>query len=525
MNPQNVSGEKVAIVGGGPGGLVAAKYLTELGYKPTIFEQSDGIGGQWNCRAAHSGVWPSMRANSSRVMTGFSDFHYAPGVATFPSEQQVCGYLERYAAHFGLTPHIRLGTRIETLERDLSGAGWLLRSVGRDTARVVENFPRVIVASGRYNKPSFPSVPGLASFSGSGGVTHTFDYKGPDPYRGRRVLVAGGSVSALEVASSLAMGGDTCVFSSVRRQRYVLPSLLAGVPIGHAAFTRFAALSGESLPREVAAAGLKEFVLHAAGSPEQFGALKPDDDIRAAGVTQCQHFLPLVAEGHIQPKPWIREIEGQTVRFCDGTEETVDALIFGTGYQLHLPFLSEDIRRALNLDARHMDLHQFTFHPDLDGLAFLGLYELSGPNFPVLELQARWIAYAWCGVQPMPSREQMEAGLAAYRERRDLPQQQGMHILALLFARAAGVEPELFQWPHLARALLYGPLTPVSFRLSGPESLSDAAERFAGDAREFGAVPSPQFTEKQQVQLRALAAARNDPDLDKVVDLVNPLVH
>jgi hypothetical protein len=28
------------------------------------------------------------------------------------------------------------------------------------------------------------------------------------------------------------------------------------------------------------------------------------------------------------------------------------------------------------------------FHPDLKGLAFLGLFDLVGPFFPVLELQA-----------------------------------------------------------------------------------------------------------------------------------------
>jgi dimethylaniline monooxygenase (N-oxide forming) len=124
------------------------------------------------------------------------------------------------------------------------------------------------------------------------------------------------------------------------------------------------------------------------------------------------------------------------VRFIDGSAEQVDAIIFGTGYDLHLPFLSADLRRTLCVDAQHIDLYKFTFHPDLAGLAFLGLYDLIGPYFPVVELQARWIAYVWSGIRPVPSREEMDAGLTAYQGRRGTPQQFIMHALALQFARS-----------------------------------------------------------------------------------------
>ena len=39
---------RVAIIGSGPGGLVAARYLKQHGFKPVVFEQDDEIGGQWN---------------------------------------------------------------------------------------------------------------------------------------------------------------------------------------------------------------------------------------------------------------------------------------------------------------------------------------------------------------------------------------------------------------------------------------------------------------------------------------------
>ena len=37
--------EKIAIIGGGPAGLSCAYYLAEKGYRPTVFEKEDRVGG------------------------------------------------------------------------------------------------------------------------------------------------------------------------------------------------------------------------------------------------------------------------------------------------------------------------------------------------------------------------------------------------------------------------------------------------------------------------------------------------
>ena len=73
-----------------------------------------------------------------------------------------------------------------------------------------------------------------------------------------------------------------------------------------------------------------------------------------------------------------------------------------------------------------------------------------------------------------------------------------MNLIALEFARAAGVEPNVEAWPELRRALLFGPLAPSCFRLEGPDALPDAAERLARDAAAFGAIVSPELTEREQ---------------------------
>jgi dimethylaniline monooxygenase (N-oxide forming) len=509
---------RVAIIGGGPGGLVAARYLKHHGFEPVIFEQGDQIGGQWNVRSPHSGVWPSMVTNTSRFLTCFSDLAPEPGGPIFPSNHEMLAYLKRYAQRFDIDSNIRYGTHVQSLERNPNGNGWVIRSNAAQARS--ELFQYVVVASGRFNKPLIPSLPGLDSFCGQGGVLHSFQYKDPEGFRGKRILVVGCAISALEIASDLAMLGASRVVSTFRRQRYVMQKLVAGVPSDALTLTRFAALNAEVTPRELVCEKAQDWILRTFGSPEQFGALTPAGNFLSVGRALSQHFLPLVAEGRIAVKPWIREIQGRKVRFEDTSSEEFDAIILGTGFELSIPFLSPAVAQILDLDAHHADLYKFTFHPDLAGLAFLGLWEQTGPYFPPLELQARWITYIWRGITPPPTRDQMNAGIAMYREARGKSQLQAMHLLAVLFAREANVEPDLKEWPQLARALLFGPLSAISFRLSGPDCLPDAGERITAEARVVGTIVSSTFSSEEVAQLHALAAVRKDPNFSEFVDRI-----
>src|SRR5258708_37547527 len=105
----------------------------------------------------------------------------------------------------------------------------------------------------------------------------------------------------------------------------------------------------------------------------------------------------------------------------------------------------------------------------------------------------------------------MNAAIAAYREARGESQLQAMHRMALLFAREAGVEPDLKAWPQLAPALLFGPLSAISFRLSGPDHLHDIEAQVAAEARAVGTAVGSTFSSEQVLQLQDLAAARKDP--------------
>jgi thioredoxin reductase len=509
---------RVAVVGAGPAGLVGARFLKARGFEPVLFDRGRHVGGQWDQTAAASGIWPDMRANTSRTLTRFSDLDHPAGTAAFPHNHQIRAYLEAYAARFGLLSAIRFGTTVEQIVRDPAG-GYTLTTTDAAGTESDSTFARVVVASGRYNSPSAPAIDRLETFSGRGGVTHTFNYKAARRLLGARVLVAGGSISALEIASELAKLGALKVAIAMRRQRYVVPKLIAGVPADNIGFTRFGALAGEAFAPDAIAAALKAFLIGAGGNPALFGAPAPADDVFEARITLCQDYVPLLAEGRLEPRPWIERVEGQTVWFEDGTSADFDALIMGTGFKLSLPFLAPGLRDILEVDDAHINLADFTFHPDLDGLAFLGLYPLIGPYFPVLELQARYLAYSWSGAISRATRAQLIAGVEACRQGRGGPQGRLMDAMAIRFARLAGIEPQPAQTPSIARALMFGPLTATSFRLQGQDALVGAAEVVAREAACFGAISEPSFTRSERDQLAMLADARQDAGLARLVAL------
>ena len=479
-----MSPDDVAIIGAGPGGIACARYLKAHGLRPLLIESHDSAGGQWNAANRNSGVWPQMRTNTFLEATRFSDAPYGPNISMFPRNTEVLAYLQDYAAAHGLLADARFNTELTHLQRTDSGYRLILRT-GDDED--VFDVPRVIVATGRYNKPNIPPIPGLKSFSGELGVKHAFHYKNPDAYHGKHVVVGGGAISALEIASDLAMLGAASVHMSQRRQRYVVPKMFAGVPIEYFAFTYGGAEHANRNDPEAELA----FLLKYGGDPARYGAPAPHPDVAKAGATGSQHYLNLVAEDRLTPVPWFEHIDGRKVTFADGREVNADAIIIGTGFDLNLPFLSDEISAIVQNNAKGLQLADFTFHPDLPNLAFVGLWAQQG-SYPVpIEQQARYVAYTWAGVIPPRSDAEMRAALAACAAEGHHSGYQYQNEMALRFARLCGTDPAAIGDPGLVAKIRASATTGLIYRLTGPDALPDGVATFQAQYEKYGPPDAP----------------------------------
>jgi dimethylaniline monooxygenase (N-oxide forming) len=422
----------------------------EAGFDVTVFEASDDLGGQWYTTAAHSGVWPGMRTNTSRAMTAFSDFRAPETHELHPFAEQIHDYLRAYAAAFDVTGRIRFGAAATAVH-----PGWTVNG---------EPFDAVVMASGRFRAPVFPR--GLDGFTGE--VLHSFDYRGAEHFRERRVLVYGNGVSGHEIASDIATVSP--VISSYRKPRYVLQKVVAGVSSDWQWYTQIAALRRAAMPPADYGRMLRGRVVRVASHPADFGAPAPDDSILVAGHSLCQDYLAQVRAGDIACRPAIATVSGREVTFTDGSQETVDAIVCATGYRLDIPHLSD---RAWAIVGPDLRLHHRTLHPDLPGLGVIGQFAAQGPYFPLLELQARWIVGVWSGEMPAPPEHSLRESVAVAP-----PAIDSHNVLAVTLAEAAGVAPDVRARADLAEPLLFGPMLPPRYRLDGPGATPDAAARF-----------------------------------------------
>jgi cation diffusion facilitator CzcD-associated flavoprotein CzcO len=435
---------RVAVVGAGPSGLVAAKHALEAGFDTTVFEASDDLGGQWYSAAPHSAIWPGMHTNTSRAMTAFSDFPAPAEHPLHPAAEQIHAYLRAYADRFGVSDRIRFGARVEQVT-----PGWAVDG---------ERFDAVIVASGRFGRPHMP--PGLEGFDGE--LLHAFGYPGAEPFRGRAALVYGNGISGCEIASDLArVTRVTCAF---RKPRYVIQKNVGGVSSDWQWYTAFGALERQHLSREELSRVLRDRVLRVAGDPADYGAPAPDPDPLTAGLALCQDFLADVQAGRIVCRPAMAAVEGRDVTFTDGSRERVDAIVCATGYDPAIPYLDERLWRAT---------YQRTLHPDAPGLGLVGQFFAQGPYFPLLELQARWVVAIWSGDVAPPDPETMRAALMP------APPLDAHNAFATTIAQELGVAPDLLARPQLTEALLFGPMLPPRYRFDGPGAQPEAPRRFA----------------------------------------------
>ena len=126
-----------------------------------------------------------------------------------------------------------------------------------------------------------------------------------------------------------------------------------------------------------------------------------------------QDLLPLVGSGRITVRPDVAGVDGDVVRFVDGSAAVFDVVVAATGYTISFPFLGPE---TLEVVDNEVGLYRNVVHPDHPGLYFVGLIQPLGAIMPLAEAQARWVSSLLAGA-PLPSRSEMSASID--RERRE----------------------------------------------------------------------------------------------------------
>jgi Flavin-binding monooxygenase-like len=369
--------DRHCIIGAGASGLAAAKTFLERGIAFDCLEREQDIGGLWNIATASGIVYETTHLVSCISSTGFDDLPMLDeDYPEYPNHARVLGYFRDYIAKFGLMPHIELGKAVTRLSP--SGDGdWQVSVAGEAEPR---RYRGVVIASGHHDVPRLPTYPG--SFAGE--IIHSRRYKSPLQVRDKRVLVVGCGNSAADVVSD-AVHGRSHVFLSLRRGYWFVPKFVLGFPTGDV--LSYAELL--PLPRR-----LKRWLFQASlwllqGPPSRYRLPQPDHAIDQAHPTMTDEIPRLVAHGSLTVKPEIAGYDGPRVLFKDGSAETVDLIVFATGYQPVLPFIAADV--AFAADGRSRFVHS-VFHPDYANLFAVGLVQANGSMWRLADYQAQLIA-------------------------------------------------------------------------------------------------------------------------------------
>lgn len=369
----------IAIIGAGPSGLAAARNLDRQDVDWIGFELSDGVGGLWNIDAPRSTVYESAHLISSRTTTEFAEFPMRDDVADYPSHRELKRYFDDFADHFGLRDRFRFGTEVIGVEPAPDDT-WDVTVRSAEGERT-ERFGGVVLANGTLSEPNVPVLEG--DFAGE--VIHTSAYKSGRQLTGRRVLIVGAGNSGCDIAVD-AVHHAASVDLSVRRGYHFVPKYVFGKPAD-------TLNQGRPLPARIKQAVDRRVLRLFTGDPVRLGFPEPDHKIYESHPVVNSLILHHLGHGDLRVRADVERLDGQTVRFRDGTADDYDLVVLATGYRLHYPFIDP---AHLQWSGAAPDLYLNIFTARHPTLFVLGMLEASGigwqGRYEQADLVARYVA-------------------------------------------------------------------------------------------------------------------------------------
>jgi putative flavoprotein involved in K+ transport len=277
----------VLVIGGGQAGLAMGHQLNRRGRPFEIVDAGPEIGHVWRSR------WDSLRLFTSGRYDSLPGLPFPAASDTYPGKDDVAGYLQAYAAQFGLA--VRLDTTVTSLTRT---DGMYVAKAGQKAIEARQ----VVLATGPFQVPFTPPV--SAQLDADVHQIHSSDYRCPDNLPLGRALVVGAANSGCQIA--LELSATRSVDLSVGRRIPTIPQR----PLGRDVWSWATAIR---LDRVTADSWLGR-------------RLSKRDQIIGAGPRR------LARRHGIRLRPRVSEASDRVVTFADGGTCEYDTVVWATGF-------------------------------------------------------------------------------------------------------------------------------------------------------------------------------------------------
>jgi putative flavoprotein involved in K+ transport len=361
----------IAVVGGGSAGLATAALLKERRLDAVVLEAGPEPGSAWR------GRYDRLRLHTPRLLSGLPGFRIPRRYGRWVARDDLIEYLQAYVDVHGL--EVRPNTRVTRIDRD--GDGWRLETDG-DPIRA----GAVIVATGYNGSPFVPSWAGRETFSGE--LIHSSEYRSPQPYRGRDVLVVGAGNSGAEIAHDVADGGARRSRLSVRTPPQIVRRSTAGIP------AQLLGMAIRKMPPDWVDPFTKWQRKVAIPDLSARGLPRPEHGVRTAFLTTGTTpildvgIVDAVKKGRVEVVAAVEAFERADVLLADGSRIRPDAVIAATGFRAGLDQL---VGHLDVLGPRGLPL-KTDGEPVLPGLWFVGFTPTLGGQLREGSIAARKVA-------------------------------------------------------------------------------------------------------------------------------------
>jgi len=357
-----------ALIGAGPTGLSAARNLSRRGIPFVGFEIHSDVGGLWDINSSKSTMYESAHLISSKTTTAYDEFPMRDEVADFPSHWEMNAYFKDYAHTFDLRRNYRFGTEVvaaEPEDPESDNSPWKVTIKNEDGEEETGRYAGIVIANGILSEPSIPVFEGQDDFGGE--ILHTAEYKRPDIFRDKKVLIVGCGNSGCDIAVD-AVHYAKSIEMSLRSGYWFFPKYIFGRPSD-------TLNEGKALPAFLKTRIDGKFIRFLTGDPARLGFPEPEGRIYETHPVMNTQVLYHAGHGDIHVRRNIERLTVDGVDFVDGTSGEYDMVMLATGYKLHYPFIDPE---HLNWRGNSPDLYLNIFTPKHRNVFVLGMVEATG---------------------------------------------------------------------------------------------------------------------------------------------------